>query len=383
MAEYLKSNDWKVTVITGFPYYPKWKISEPYKKKKKYLDEIINGIRILRYKQFVPSNPKFLNRIIHIIDFTTGSISNINKIKKSDVVLSIIPFTSSAWLGKKLSKKLNAKHWIHIQDFEFDIALDAGIIKNKKLNNYFSRNILKFERKILNSANIVSTISTGMLEKLKNKCSTKIIYFPNWIDNDNIDPTSANEHPIMKSSKFKVLYSGNIGEKQNWDLFMKVIDVFKNNNAIEFYIVGEGSFKNSLVNKTIKFKNVKHFDPVPYMELNDLLCSANLHILFQKNNIIDSVMPSKILGMLASKVPVLVTGNINSEIARIIKTEKIGYFFSANEEPALIKKISKLCSNDSQNKEMTENARNFVIESFSKEKTLHTFIHNLKQLNEN
>ena len=383
MAEYLQLNNWEVTVVTGFPYYPQWKIEDSYSGNGKFLEETINNVRVLRYKQFVPSKPTFIKRILHIIDFTIGSKSNINKIKKSKIVLSVIPFTSSAWLGTKLSKRLNAKHWIHIQDFEFDIALESGITPNSGINKYLSNRLSKFESSILNSADIVSTISFGMMDRLKTKCSTKSIYFPNWIDPNYIDPKKAKKHSILKSKKFKVLYSGNIGKKQDWNLFLKVINHFKNNNQIEFYIVGDGSFKDQLIEKMEELDNVYLFPPVPYEELNDLLCSADLHFLFQKDDVIDSVMPSKILGMLASNVPTLVTGNINSEIAKIINTNKIGYFYSAKENHALLKKIHKLSSLVFQNEKMVENARNFIIETFSKESVLDTFISNLDELYEN
>ena len=383
MTEYLHFKGWNVTVITGFPYYPKWEIAKEYKVKKKYFEEEINGVKIIRYKQFVPSNPSFFTRILHIIDFTFGSFFNINKIQQASVVLSIIPFTSSAWLGKKLSKKIKAKHWIHVQDFEFNIALDSGISSNKRLKKYFSKRLFNFESKILNSANIVSTISFGMLEKLKNKSTSETYYFPNWIDSDLINPSKANLHKILKSKKFKILYSGNIAAKQDWDLFLKIVNAFKDNDHIEFIVVGNGSAKKKLIEQTKNFKNVNHFNSVPFNELNDLLCSADLHILFQKGNVIDTVMPSKILGMMASEVPSLVTGNIESEVAKMFKSSKIGYFYKCTDLPLIIKKIKNLISDKTKGKAVGENARKYIVNSFSSKKILKNFNKKLIEINEN
>jgi len=383
MAEHLQSNGWSVTVITGFPYYPQWEISSNYKNKNNFLEENIKGIRVLRYKQFVPSTPSFINRIFHILDFTFGSYFNIKKIKKADVVLSIIPFTSSAWLGNLLSKKLNAKHWIHVQDFEFDVALESGITSNSRLNKFFSNTLSKIERKILNSANIVSTISYGMLDKLNTKSKSRTYYFPNWIDNNFINPIGANKHPFLLSKKFKVLYAGNIGEKQDWSLFLQIAKHFNSHNNIEFIIVGNGSFKNKLIKKTEKLKNVNFHEPVPYKELNDLLCSADLHILFQKDDVIDTVMPSKILGMFASKIPSMITGNSNSEVANMINSTNIGYFFKPIDKMSMIKKIKDLISKNNIQQEIGENARNYVLNSFSKKVVLNLFNQKINQLNEN
>ena len=383
MAEHLQSNGWNVTVITGFPYYPQWEIFSDYKNKKSFLEENIKGIRVLRYKQFVPSNPSFTKRIFHIIDFTFGSYFNIKKVKKADVVLSIIPFTSSSWLGYKLSKKLNAKHWIHVQDFEFDVALESGITSNSSLNKFFSNILSKLESKILNSANIVSAISYGMLDKLSKKSKSRSYYFPNWIDNIFINPIRANKHPFLLSEKFKILYAGNIGEKQDWSLFLQIAEHFNAHNNIEFIIVGNGSFKNKLIEQTKKLKNVNFHEPVPYNELNDLLCSADLHILFQKDAVIDTVMPSKILGMFASKIPSIITGNTNSEVANTMKSTNIGYFYKPLDRQPLIKKIEELISKNNISEEIGENARNYVVNSFSRKVVIRLFNQKINQLNEN
>jgi len=69
MAEYLSKNH-TIDVITGFPYYPEWEIRNEYKNKKTFLKEKKDAITIYRYRQYVPNNPTFKNRIIHLLDFT-------------------------------------------------------------------------------------------------------------------------------------------------------------------------------------------------------------------------------------------------------------------------------------------------------------------------
>ena len=59
-VEALVSKGHNVTVITGFPYYPAWEIKREYKTKPYLFEEEINGVRVLRSKQYVPKNPHFL-----------------------------------------------------------------------------------------------------------------------------------------------------------------------------------------------------------------------------------------------------------------------------------------------------------------------------------
>ena len=370
LAEYL-ANYYEVDVITGFPYYPQWQIKESYKNKPKYIKEKLGNINIYRYKQYVPQNPTFKKRVLHLLSFTLGSIPNIFKVNKSDLVICVVPPTGSIILGWLLSKIKRAKLWIHIQDFEFDAAFEAGLVNNQNMFKYkIFEGLFWMEKKLLDSADIVSTISYKMLEKLKTKTKTETYYLPNWIDENFINPVKAKPHRYMQSDKFKILYSGNIGEKQDWEFFLKVIEFFKDYNDIEFIVVGDGARKNWLVEriKNYNYKNVKYYPPVSYTELSDLLCSADLHILFQKIDVIDTVMPSKILGMMASAKPSLVTGNEKSEVANIINESKGGAFFKSGDLESVLNFIKMINNNYKLIEEYGKNARNYVIKYFSKDK---------------
>ncbi len=370
LAEFLNENGYNVSVITGFPYYPQWEIREDYRDKPDYLVEDFKGIKIFRYRQFTPKNPSFLKRVKHIVSFTYGSLKNIKKIKESDLIIAIVPFTSDIWLAHKLAGKTKAKVWVHIQDFEFDAAFESGIIKNKIIKKTMS-GILNFvERRLLNKADIVSTISFSMIEKAKKKTKSELFYFPNWIEDDFINPENTGWHRYLEKGKFNILYSGNIGAKQDWDRFLEFVDFFEKKEEINIVVVGDGAKKDWLVSKIKNKKNVKYFPPVPYEELPDLLCSADLHILFQKESVIDTVMPSKLLGMMASAKPSLIVGNSKSEVAKIIKESRGGEFLEHPEMEEIENFLNKLISNRKLLKDYGKNAREYIVKNFSKEKVL-------------
>lgn len=373
MAEYLaKKND--LEVITGFPYYPEWEIREEYQNRPKYLTEKKENITIYRYKQYVPKEPTFKNRILHLLDFTLGSIPNVFKVKKSDLVICVVPFTSSIALGLLLAKLRGAKVWVHIQDFEFDAAVESGLAGEQKgLKAKVFKGLFWLERKLLSKADIVSTISYGMISKLETKTNTPNYFFPNWVDGDFIDPAKSQQHELMQSEKFKILYSGNIGAKQDWDFFIRIIEHYRNDENIEFIVVGAGAKKEWLVKQTEAFNNVKLYMPVEYATLSDLLCSAGLHILFQKNDVIDTVMPSKLLGMMASAKPSLVTGSLESEVAKVFDKSKGGYFYDSEDFDAVVAAIEELAADDIKAKEMGVDAREYIVEHFSASKVLANF----------
>ncbi|WP_201354058.1 WcaI family glycosyltransferase [Hydrogenimonas urashimensis] len=381
MAEYLSKKDYEVSVITGFPYYPEWKIRKEYKDKPKYIVETKENITIYRYKQYVPTNPTFKTRTFHLLDFTLGSFFNLFKIEKCDLVISVVPFTSTIFIGKLLSWRKNAKLWAHIQDFEVDAILDSGIASNSTgFKKLLFTLLFGIEKKLLDSADITSTISFSMMEKLKSKTTTPHYYFPNWIDDDFIDPKKAQRHPYLESDRFKILYSGNIGAKQDWDFFLRIVRHFQNHSDIEFIVVGAGAKKEWLVEQTKEIENVIHHMPVEYEELPDLLCSADMHILFQKNDVIDAVMPSKLLGMMGSKKPSVVTGNVASEVATVFKKSNGGLFFDSSDFEGVVEAIKMLSKSPNRRDQMGRNAREYIIEHFAKEKVLKNFEKQIQSL---
>ena len=361
----LESDGHNVTVVTGFPYYPQWSVFKQYKNKPRFLQEYIGGTKILRYRQYVPKAPTFFKRIVHIIDFTVGSLFNLFKIKKCDLVIAVVPFTTSAFLGWIQKKRFNSKFWIHIQDFELDAALQSK--KEPKVGPAFSL-MFRLESWLFRKSDIVSTISHSMIDTLRKKSNSSSFYLPNWVNPDAINPATANFHRYINSSKIVLLYSGNIGEKQDWNSFVEFCNDINQNNY-EIIIVGDGSKKNWLLERTVHLQNIKHYPPVPYSELSDLLCSVDIHLLFQKPDFLDIVMPSKVLGMMASAKPSLIIGHRESEINSVFKSNNIGLYFDRYSKEVVIE-LDKISKQNSQMKQMGENARVYVIKNFSKDRIL-------------
>ena len=76
MISWFVSQGYDCTVITSYPYYPYWKIQEPYYKKRFWytIEESVDAesggsLRIYRCPQYVPAKPSGLKRIILDLSF--------------------------------------------------------------------------------------------------------------------------------------------------------------------------------------------------------------------------------------------------------------------------------------------------------------------------
>ena len=79
-------------------------------------------------------------------------------------------------------------------------------------------------------------------------------------------------------------------------------------------LAGEGPTKADLVSATKHLPQVHHLPLQPVDRLNDWLNAADIHLLPQRAEAADLVLPSKLLGILASGRPVVASSPVGSEL---------------------------------------------------------------------
>jgi len=382
LAEYLVHKNFNLRVITAFPYYPQWKITDGYESRM-YRKEEWNGIEIYRVPLWVPNQPTGLKRIIHLLSFTICSIPVVLKqISWSpDIVFSIIPTLFISPLALMLSALSGAKSWLHIQDFEVELAFKLRIIpENGKISSIIST----IEKRIYTYFDKISTISQHMMDTLQKKgvSQEKTYFFPNWVDCEKIYPLP--EYPSLRyelgysDDQFVVLYSGNLGRKQGLELLPIVANLLRDDTQVKFLICGDGAARSELMEQSLHVPNLQLLPLQPEERLNELLNLADVHVLPQREESADLVMPSKLTGMLASGKPVIATGKGGSEVSRVIS--EVGYLVNPGNPEVLVNAIKDLAANKEKREHLGSLGRKYVQEHWEKEKVLIELIKEVKLL---
>ncbi|MGL5964688.1 MAG: WcaI family glycosyltransferase [Fusobacteriaceae bacterium] len=372
MCEYLKK-EFSVEMITGYPYYPEWKISKEYSDKVGIIEEEKNGVKIKRVKQYVPLKVNPLNRLYHYYDFYKKALK-VAEENEYDLVQVILPNIFLLNLAIKMKKKNKTKKiWAHVQDFEIDAGLETlkgfGKISILKKTLYF------IEKKLFEKFDVVSSISEGMVNKLFEKGveEENAYFFPNWSDITKLFPTekvSYRKELNIKKDEFVIMYSGNIGGKQDWET---VIDAVNKSEDIKFVIAGDGNKKDYVFEKLKNNKNVILLPLQQKERLNEFLNLGDLHIIPQKKDAKDSFMPSKLLGIMAVEKPTLILANRESNLYKVIKSEDIGYSLNEDEYselPQILEKISK----DIEKTNKGKRARDYLMKNYIYENIMEKLI---------
>lgn len=395
LAEWLVANGHEVKVVTAPPYYPDWRVLRPYFSWK-YSEEFICGVQVWRCPLWVPKKPSGLKRLLHLFSFAISSapVMLSQVFWKPDVVLVIEPplfCAPIAWITAKLS---GAQSWLHIQDFELDAAFDLGLLKGELTKQL----ALKSERSLLNQFNVVSTISHKMLERLATKGinSNQSILFPNWVDLApfQVDESALKSKPKDFRAQLKIspdavvaMYSGNMGNKQGLEILGEVARICQQTEAknkidpitpkIQFVFCGAGAAKDELVRACTDLQNVKFLDLQPLEDLPTLLRTADIHLLPQRAEVEDLVMPSKLTGMLASARAVVASSRVNTELAKTVM--ECGLLVEPGDSHAFALAIQSLAANEGMRTKLGAAGKMYAEKYLDKEMILRDFERKLGQ----
>ena len=381
MAEWLARKGHQVRVVTALPYYPEWKISRRYFPFG-YRKEVLNGVEIFRCPLWMPGKLNGLTRTLHAFSFVLSSFWMIIQqfLWRPQVVLNIIPTFFSTFVALIGARLFKAKTWLHIQDFEFDVALNLGILRLKKL-----RKIAEYvERSVLKKFDRVSTISTSMLKNIHRKGidESATFLFPNWIDTNKIYPLNGC-NPIRRElglnpDTFVALYSGNMGEKQGLDVLVDVARKVEQNQKIKFVFCGEGPAKSKLITLSSGLTNVVFLPLQPNEKLNRLLNLGDVHLLPQKPEVAGLVLPSKLTGILASGKPVILITHPDTEIDCVVKGR--GIIAKPDDIDGIANKVFWLSSHPEIRKRLGKAGRAFAVRILNQNKILTQFENQLQHL---
>jgi colanic acid biosynthesis glycosyl transferase WcaI len=387
MINWLAEKGHNCTVITTFPYYPYWKVQPPYKnrwyKKERVLyPDTGNAVTIFRCPSYIPSNPTGKKRVIQDASFWFFMFWTVVKRafskKKFDLIITVAPPFHLAYLGLWFKNKIKGKLLYHIQDLQIETAQELHLISSKKILDWG----YKIERNILDKADFVSSISDGMINKVKAKTNNKVFFFPNWVDTANFYPIECRDDLKKKwgykSDDVVYLYSGAIGEKQGLRGLICAAEILSKRDDIKFIICGSGPYKEKLIEfaESKKLTNVKFLPIQDKKVFNEFLNMADYHLILQKANTGDLVMPSKLATILAVGGVCIATAVPGTSLYNLISQFNLGYLTEPGNNDLLAGMIDALNLDDSFN-EKRNNARRYAVGHLNIDFVMNEFLSNV------
>ena len=392
MASWLAARGHEVRIVTSPPHYPQWRVLPEYRAWKYSRErhpvrdnlEHLSGnplpsaakMEVFRCPIWVPRSPNGLRRLLYPASFGLSSwLAMLRQIAwRPDVALLVEPTLFCSFQALLVARLSGAKAWLHVQDFEVDAAFELGDFSSPVVRQLAQA----AERFLMRRFDRVSSISGRLVERLiaKGVNAPQCLLFPNWVDTSAIYPLPG---PSPLRQKFGIpdqaivaLYSGNMGKKQGLELLADAShQLAPRRPDIQFVFCGEGSYRDTFSRLAGESRNVMFLPVQPADRLNDLLNLADIHLLPQRANAADLVMPSKLTGMLASGRAVVATASAGSQLFTVLDGR--GMLTPPGNVNAFVSAVIRLADDRDLRRQLGEEARKYAIRRLQRDEILGKF----------
>jgi colanic acid biosynthesis glycosyl transferase WcaI len=375
-CEYLASRGHKVTVFTGFPYYPNWRVPEPYRRHL-FRDEERNGVTILRSWLYVPSHATAVKRVLHEASFIASSALRAvaRRNQRPDLLVVTTPPLALCLSAILLSRLWKIPYVQHVPDLQPDAALDLGMLRPGRL----TQSLYQIERLGYRKAALVSTLTEAMRQKIISKgvAPEKVVLFSDWARPELFEvPAQGGGGRFRQSlglgNELLVVHAGNMGVKQGLEVILAAAQRSREDRGIKYLLVGDGSVREQLEQraKSLQLDNIRFVPLLPDEQFLDLLAASDISLVTQQKTVADIVFPSKVITLMSSARAIVASASPGSEVARVLKEADAGLLVAPEDPAALLEAIIALRKDPERRIQLGANGRAFAERFWAKERTL-------------
>ena len=381
LADYLAEHGWDVTVVTAVPKLPQWEIYPDYRGRL-LVRENRAGIAIQRTWIYVPPRARgglmpAWQRVLFDSTVALGAIPATLSLPHQDLIVSITPPLQLAAAAIALKKLWRCPLLNWIQDIVPDAAMNVGMMHEGKIVQLARR----LENFIYTHSDLIGVISEGFRANLLTKGvpPEKIVLLSNW------SIASAFETPVDRVAvraahgigpdDFLMIHAGSISAKQVLENVIRGMKLLDADPSFHLLMLGDGNRREAVQHEaeSLGAPRIRFLGTVSNRDHADLLRSADLLILNQLHNLIDALVPSKLLTYLPSGIPVLAAVHPESEAARFIHDAGCGVVIEAENPRAFADAVIALKTQPEMRTRMGAAGKKYVIEFYSKQPLLARF----------
>lgn len=273
-----------------------------------------------------------------------------------DVIISTGPPHSMHLIGLKLKQEFPKIQWI--ADFR-DPWTNIDYFDKLPLNQKSLTKHQKLERKVLQNADVITTVSPTWSEDLSKLANKSVNVIFNGFDTEDFKHNKASEN------QFRITYIGSLNEDRNphllWETLDELCDVEDFKTVFELQIIG--SIAPAVKSEIQQYENLNQkvifFDYIPHKQAIEALQKSQILLLLINETANEKgIIPGKFFEYLAAKRQILCLGKTDSDIAKLLSDLSAGNVVQRDDKVEMKKvllqyfddfKIQKLNQNPPQN----------------------------------
>ena len=293
---------------------------------------------------------------------------------KFDLVLYPTPPVTQVETVDFIKRRDGAKSYLLLKDIFPQNAVDIGMMSKSGIKGILYKHFRRTEKKLYKVSDYIGCMSQANVDYvIKHNPEVdpnKIEVCPNSIE--VIDKSVDEKTRVEIRRKYGIpldkkvfIYGGNLGKPQDIPF---IIECMKASHSIEeafFVIVGDGSEYGKLEEyvKSTNQPNLRLMQRLPKEDYDTLVGACDVGLIFLDHRFTIPNFPSRLLGYMQAKIPVLAVTDPNTDIGKVIVGGGFGWWCESDDSKQFRQQVIRICQSDGsfyREKEM-----NYLIDNYA------------------
>lgn len=371
LARGLAERGHRVTVLTGYPHYPEWKIPEEYTGRSRTED--IDGVTVHRLRHMVPrhggTGPARLLMELHF-----GLRAVLHRWPRTDVVLTVSPALFSSGMVMLRARFFKAgRTAIWVQDLYSKGAeeLQGSVRKSRAI-------LRELETRMLRQADSVAVIHPRFAQHVTGTMGVapqRVVVHRNWSHLPPFVQGTDREHIRQRygwgPDDFMVLHAGNMGAKQGLENVVDAARLAQETHApIHFVLLGSGARREALQEAARGLTHLQFLPPQEDQDFQDILHSADLLLVNEQPGLREMAVPSKLTSYFRTGLPVLAAVEEDGTTAQELHAAQAGVMVAPGQPKLLVDAALELSRDPDRCRELGSNGATHAATHLAQEAAL-------------
>ncbi len=259
-----------------------------------------------------------------------------------DLVIYTTPPITFANVVKFIKKRDGAVSYLMLKDIFPQNAVDIGIMSKRGWKGLIYHFFREKEKRLYRVSDYIGCMSPANMEYVTAHNSyinpNRVEECPNSAIVKNMDMDEGVRESIRKkyaipSDKTVFVYGGNLGKPQGISFLIECLKSQRDNKKAFFLIVGDGTEYGSLEAFVAGHQqdNVVLMKNLPKEDYDILTGACDVGMIFLDHRFTIPNFPSRLLGYMQAKLPVLACTDKNTDIGKVVVEGGFGWWCESND----------------------------------------------------